>query len=90
MCMLSDWAAEKKVLFDSALPDTALPGPAGQLAAASITAPYSPQQFRSTLPAGAQAFQHPGICICMMLFAITTYAQHSCFIISCVLPARRH
>ncbi|CAL5221540.1 g3750 [Coccomyxa viridis] len=55
MCMLSDWAAEKKVLFDSALPDTALPGPAGQLAAASITAPYSPQQFRSTLPAGASS-----------------------------------
>lgn len=55
MCMLSDWAAEKKVLFDSAMPDTALPGPAGQLAAASITAPYSPPQFRSSLPAGLQA-----------------------------------
>ena len=55
MCMLSDWAAEKKVLFDSAMPDTALPGPAGQLAAASITAPYSPPQFRSSLPAGVQA-----------------------------------
>ena len=58
MCMLSDWAAEKKVLFDSALPDTALPGPAGQLAAASITAPYSPSQFRSALPAGMQAFPY--------------------------------
>ena len=51
-CMMSDWAAEKKALFDSALPDTALPGPAGQLAAASITAPYSPPQFRTPLPTG--------------------------------------
>ena len=50
--MMSDWAAEKKALFDSALPDTALPGPAGQLAAANITAPYSPAQLRSTMPTG--------------------------------------
>ena len=57
MCMLSDWAAEKKVLFDSAMPDTALPGPAGQLAATSITAPYSPPQFRASLSAGGQAAQ---------------------------------
>lgn len=51
-CMMSDWAAEKRALFDSALPDTALPGPAGQLAAANITAPYSPAQLRSTMPTG--------------------------------------
>ena len=62
MCMLSDWAAEKKVLFDSAMPDTALPGPAGQLAAASITAPYSPSQFRSSLPAGMQARRPLSLC----------------------------
>lgn len=53
-CMMSDWAAEKKALFDVATPDTALPGPAGQLAAASITAPYSLPQFRSSLQTGLQ------------------------------------
>ena len=53
--MMSDWAAEKKALFDSALPDTALPGPAGQLAASDITAPYSPAQLRSTMPTGKLA-----------------------------------
>ena len=59
-CMMSDWAAEKKALFDSALPDTALPGPASQLAAASITAPYSPPQFRSALPAAGM--HQPSFC----------------------------
>ena len=74
-CMMSDWAAEKKALFDSALPDTALPGPAGQLAAANITAPYSPAQLRSTMPTGelesGPILLHSFLQICKILEFLT-------------------
>jgi hypothetical protein len=51
-CMVADWAADKRALFDAALPDTALAGPAGQAAGASLASPYSPAQARAPVMPG--------------------------------------
>ena len=51
-CMTADWAADKRALFDAALPDTAMPGPASQLAGGSLTSSVASAQFRSPLLPG--------------------------------------
>jgi nuclear pore complex protein Nup93 len=51
-CMMADWATDKRSLFDAALPDAAVPGPAGQTAGSSLTATYAPAQFRTPLTGG--------------------------------------
>ena len=55
-CMVADWVADKRALFDAALPDTVLSGPAGQLAGAGLASPYSPAQGRTPLTPGKWAF----------------------------------
>ncbi|KAK9915316.1 hypothetical protein WJX75_007541 [Coccomyxa subellipsoidea] len=57
-CMTADWAADKRALFDAALPDTAMPGPASQLAGGSLTSSVASAQFRSPLLPGGM----PGTC----------------------------
>ena len=51
-CVVADWAADKRALFDAALPDIALTGPAGQAAGASLASPYSPAQARAPITSG--------------------------------------
>lgn len=51
--MTADWAADKRALFDAAMPDTAMPGPASQLAGGSLTASFVGAQYRSPLTPGA-------------------------------------
>ena len=52
-CMTADWATDKRSLFDAALPDAAMSGPAGQTAGSSLTSSYAPAQFRAPLTPGA-------------------------------------
>ncbi len=66
-CMTADWAADKRALFDAALPDTAMPGPASQLAGGDLTSSFTSAQFRSPLAPGTAshsqeeaAMQWPG------------------------------
>ena len=48
----ADWASDKRALFDAALPDTAMPGPAAHLGGAALASPYSPATFRAPVAPG--------------------------------------
>ena len=45
-CLVADWARDKRALFDAAMPDSALPVPAGQLAPGGFEPAYAPMPVR--------------------------------------------
>ena len=55
-CLVADWARDKRALFDAAMPDSALPAPAGQLASGGFEPSYAPMPIRApgTMPGAAQ------------------------------------
>jgi hypothetical protein len=46
-CLAADWARDKRALFDAALPDSALPAPAGQLVPGGYEPSYGPTPIRA-------------------------------------------
>ena len=61
-CLVADWARDKRALFDAAMPDSALPAPAGQLAPGGFEPAYAPMPVRAhgAMP-GAGALQEIGL-----------------------------
>lgn len=61
-CLVADWARDKRALFDAAMPDSALPVPAGQLAPGGFEPAYAPMPIRApgAMP-GAGSLQEPPI-----------------------------
>ncbi len=66
-CLAADWARDKRALFDAALPDSALPAPAGQLVPGGYEPSYGPTPIRApgAMPGAAlQPRKVPLLCCC--------------------------